>query len=63
MALSIALHGSAVGAYGLLYAAVLFVLGRRVTRIWRREVQEGALWKDLAGMALANILLAIIFLG
>ena len=56
-------RGQLVGGYGLLYAAALYILGSRASRIRLGQVEAGSLWKDIAGMAVANALLAVIALS
>lgn len=51
-------HGAPAGLFGLLYAAVMVLLGRRAARVVRGEIP--APWADLAAALLADALLAVI---
>lgn len=54
------LRGQAAGAFGAVYAGILFLVGRRAARIARGEIP--APWGDLAATLAADALLAIIFI-
>jgi hypothetical protein len=53
-------HGEAAGLFGVLYAAGIFVLGRRAARVVKGEVPRP--WPDLAAALAADALLAVILL-
>jgi hypothetical protein len=53
-------HGQMGGLFGLLYAGVLFLVGRRAARIVRGDIPRP--WADLAATLAADALLAIILL-
>lgn len=53
------LHGQPAGLFGLLYAGVLFLIGRRAARIVRGDIARP--WADLAAALIADALLAVIF--
>lgn len=54
------LHGQAAGLFGLLYAGVLFLIGRRAARILKGGIPPP--WIDLAAALAADVLLAAIFI-
>ncbi|MBI5211035.1 MAG: hypothetical protein HY927_13780 [Elusimicrobia bacterium] len=54
--------GQRAGLYGLLYAGILYALGRRMAAIFYGRV-EGSLWKDIVLMSVADLLLAVLALS
>lgn len=52
-------HAQAAGLFGVPYAAILFLIGRRAARIVRGDVARP--WADLAAVLVADALLAAIF--
>jgi hypothetical protein len=55
-------RGDLVGARAVPYGAVLFVVGRRYFRIYSGELDGPQLWKDVAALAVIDVLLAVIWL-
>lgn len=56
-------HGRAAGAYALLYTAVLALLCRRAFAVYRGQAEAAGLWKDIAAMSVADLLLVVIYLS
>jgi len=50
--------GQKAGLFGVLYGCFAAVLGSRAARICRQEIEDSALWKDIAALGLAAFLLA-----
>lgn len=50
--------GQKAGLFGVLYGSFAAVLGLRAARIYRREIEDAALWKDITALGLASLLIA-----
>ena len=54
-------RGNPAGTRGLLYGAALFVVGRRYARIYAGELDGPQLWKDVAALAVIDLMLAVLW--
>lgn len=55
-------RGDLVGLRFLPYLAVFVVIGRRYLRIYSGELDGPGLWKDVAALAIVDVLLAVLWL-
>jgi hypothetical protein len=50
-------QGERAGLFAVLHGCFAAVLGFRAARIYRQEIEDAALWKDIAALGLAALLI------
>ena len=50
--------GQKAGLFGLLHGCFAAVLGSRALRIYRQEIEDAVLWRDIVGLGVAALLIA-----